>query len=538
MKSRTYILLAIAPLLIASCSGETSLSVDVDALKAFTPTYEAGDDKNVGSPTTDSNGNVIFDFYSLSDFHGAVIADEDEGQIGLSRLATYLDTKRESNPGGTVVLAVGDMYQGSADSNLTYGNVVTYGMNVIQFDAMVLGNHEFDWGVEWIIDNENRADFPFLAANLVLEDTDQNPDFVSPYIILERGDYKVGVIGTIGENIINTILASAIADYDFLEEVTIVDNLAAELKTYYDCDVVVWATHNGTSSLTSKAANRISNVDAIFTSHTHTTTETSIYDSNSREIPVVETANYGEAVAHVQLALDPISGDVSFTTYEVDSSLFDTDPATNSVIDSIYDQYAENFINDFKNITVGKINSDFSITSLANYAVKAMYDAVEENFEALELNGDYELMASFHNVNGGVRTTLSKGTLIYGDVYQAFPFDNEIVVLEVRGTHLATYLSNSASNNAIYHDEGLTSDSFEATRSSRYYIITTDYLSSGSGSNRYLNYEDIVYTKLNVREVVVEAMMSDSGVGSLGCATKSIKPSNYSSSSSASFAYL
>ena len=111
--------------------------------------------------------NVYFDFYELSDFHGATTYGEGS-QLGISKLASYFDDKRTENPGGSIILAGGDMWQGTADSNITRGNLVTYAMCEIGFDSMTLGNHEFDWTDTWIKNNKNRANFPFLCATSLI----------------------------------------------------------------------------------------------------------------------------------------------------------------------------------------------------------------------------------------------------------------------------------------------------------------------------------------------------------------------------------
>lgn len=512
-KTKLLSLALIAPLLF-SCNADNT--INVEELKAFTPTYVQPENKNTGDPVINENGQVVFDFYEISDFHGAVVDDIDSNQPGLAMLGNYFDQVRANNTGGTILLAGGDMYQGSADSNLTYGNLVTYGMNVIQFDAMTIGNHEFDWGVEWIEDNANRATFPFLAANVTLKGTTTNPDFVSPYTIVTRGDYRIGIIGTIGENIKNTILASAIADFDFLDEVEIVDNIAEELRTDEDCDIVVWTTHNDYGNITQKLTSTVPNVDAIFAAHSHTNYSSSI---TSKDIPIVETTNYGEAVAHIRLLLNPTTGEVTYKTCETTNVLSSAYMLTkDATIDSIYSQYASKFIDPYKNKVVGSLADDFSITELANFACKTMVDTINNDAQYA-----YDIVAGFHNRNGGVRKELAAGTLTFGQVYECFPFDNEIVILKVLGSDLARYLQ-AGGNYSFYRLIELS----QIDRSASYYIVTTDFLSSGT--NPYTSYQEIIYTKMNVRDVVVDEMKSLSGVTSIGCSTSSISDDDYSGS--------
>ena len=511
MRRLGFVSLAILPLLLLSCS-KNNLEIDVEALKAFTPVIPSINDKNVGDPKLDDNGDVIFDIYALSDFHGAITADEESGRIGLSRLSTYFDQKRTLNPGGTILLSIGDMFQGSVDSNLTYGNSITYAMNLMQFDAFTLGNHEFDWGEEWIIDNVNRASFPFLGANVVQKDTSILPSYLKEYTIISRGDYNIGIIGTIGDNIRNTIYEGVIANLDFLSEIEIVDNLAEDLRNSQDCDIVLWCSHNGYDSIQNKVATLMPNVDAIFSAHTHVNYNGYVSDDN---IPLAETTNYGEAIAHIQLKLDPETNDVSCLINENDQNLFLTASNEDPNVTSLINQYAEKFVDPYKNIKIGKLASDFSINELANFACKSMLDRINSDY-----GDEFNVVASFHNRNGGVRVSLKEGDLTFGQLYEAFPFDNELVVLDVDGATLRRYL-DAGGNNSMYRLINYADIDNQAT----YQIVTTDFLASGS--NTYTSYDDIYYTKLNVRDVVMDNIMTLCSVNSLGCSSKALNADDY-----------
>ena len=120
MKINKLSLFLLLPLLV-SCGGGAATG----DIEAYTPNLPEFKDKNVGAIKTDGTYDYL-DIYELSDFHGAVQYNAQEKQIGLARLGSYFDKKREANPGGTVILSGGDMWQGSADSNLTRGNLVTY----------------------------------------------------------------------------------------------------------------------------------------------------------------------------------------------------------------------------------------------------------------------------------------------------------------------------------------------------------------------------------------------------------------------------
>ena len=100
----------------------------------------------------------------ISDFHGAL---EESGKFpGFAKLGGHLREQYNKNPQGTLIQRGGDMFQGSLLSTVSQGRPVLAAMNYTGFDAMTIGNHEFDWGVKFLQELASQADFPFLAANL------------------------------------------------------------------------------------------------------------------------------------------------------------------------------------------------------------------------------------------------------------------------------------------------------------------------------------------------------------------------------------
>ena len=118
---------------------------------------------------------VYLDLFAVNDLHGKIFDTSD--QPGVDELTTYL--KGYAANGNSVVLSSGDMWQGSSESNLIKGNMMTEWMNELNFVSMTLGNHEFDWGEEKISDNLAIADFPFLAINVRKRSTGEIADYFS-----------------------------------------------------------------------------------------------------------------------------------------------------------------------------------------------------------------------------------------------------------------------------------------------------------------------------------------------------------------------
>lgn len=506
MKKKILGLLLILPLVSACGSNEGTNTPIAD----YVPTLPEIKDKKSGAILSDAD-HVYFDFYEMSDFHGATEYSKDDNRLGIERLSSYFDAKRASNVGGTILLSGGDMWQGSADSNLTRGQLVTYSMNVMNFDAMTMGNHEFDWTDTYIKSNLERANFPFLAANIVKEDGTL-PEYLKASTILTRGDYKIGIVGTIGDDIKNTILASAVAGLDFKDEVSTVQAESAKLREA-GCDIVVWSSHNDIEELKDKVNDKELGVNLIFGGHTHTTMTDEV-----NGIPMLESRDLGRSIPHAQLKINKTTKEVSVVEgWGCDENPTATDYAPDADITMIYDQYKKDYIDPIKHEYVCKADGDLGTEQLGNLAVEAMFNNVKASFP------DYAVRASFTNLNGGVRAEIKAGKIYYGDVYTTFPFDNEVVICQVKGKALKNFINNT-SNVARYQDvlkyENL-GDNEDC------YMITTDFLATNASFFKG-KCTIVLYTKIMLRDAASDAMKQ----------MKTVKADNYKTSAKAEFQKL
>ena len=139
---------------------------------------------------------VYVDFYSINDLHGKFV--DSDTQPGVDELTTYLKNMREKDD-YAFFLSAGDMWQGSSESNMTKGLIMTEWMNELDFVAMALGNHEYDWGEEYIEKNAELAEFPFLAINIYDRETNELADYCEASVVVEAGDVQIGIIGAMGD---------------------------------------------------------------------------------------------------------------------------------------------------------------------------------------------------------------------------------------------------------------------------------------------------------------------------------------------------
>ena len=461
-------------------------TVDVESIKINLPALPSG--RNSGAPRS-SDGYDYIDLYELSDFHGAVNYEPDHSSgtyVGLSKLATYFEGKRALNPGGTVILSTGDMFQGSAESNLTRGYMVNYSMQYMGFDAMALGNHEFDWTDSWLKKNAelkyNTSTIPYLGANILKDGA--TPDFLRKSTIITRGDYKIGVIGVIGNELETTIMKSCLEGYEFVKYAPIVEAEAQILRNDMDCNAVVLLAHEAADKiepLTSYC------VDAVFGGHAHKDIPSSAAGATA---PSLSTKNYGQSVAHITLKFDSATKEIVHggATSEIEQMVnVASGLKEDANINNIMGQYAES-IDKIKNIKLGRATEELSHEkALKNICTTKMHEAAVASASSLNIDSN-KIIAAYHNINGGIRDDIAKGKITYGSVYKAFPFDNEIVLMKVSGRDFISYCKQ-LNNLAIYR-------TFESKASLNenedYYIVLTDFLAFSEYFQDFkLNGEDI-----------------------------------------------
>ena len=148
----------------------------------------------------DPNHNINqIDIFELNDTHGAYW--DDESIVGISRVATVIKNN-SSDAYGVVKIANGDMLQGTAFSNMLLGEPAIAALNEMNFDAFVIGNHEFDWGIDNLSVYKDgnplngELECPFLGAN-IRNRYGERPDWIEPYTVVEKGNVKVVIIGII-----------------------------------------------------------------------------------------------------------------------------------------------------------------------------------------------------------------------------------------------------------------------------------------------------------------------------------------------------
>ena len=161
---------------------------------------------------------------------------------GIAQLATLIEQFRASEE-NVFLFDSGDIFTGVL-AKLTQGEVSFELMNTMGYDAMAIGNHEFEYGWEVLARQKHRVPFPVLGANLFYKGTDIH--FAQPYSIIERDGVRIGVIGILGQDAATALNPPNIAGLEVRDPKLVVPDFVKLLRP--DVDLVVLLTHQGNTA--------------------------------------------------------------------------------------------------------------------------------------------------------------------------------------------------------------------------------------------------------------------------------------------------
>ena len=437
-------------------------------------------------------------FYALNDFHGAFLYDEENEQTGLSRIGEFLINQKENDPENTFIISSGDMFQGGAESNITHGEVVIEAMNEIGFDSMTIGNHEFDWGEETLKEMASKMDFPLLGINVFYEEEGNEnissltrPSYIFPSTIVKKEGIKVGIIGSIMQNIDDSIIATIADDFYFSYSLDLIREEATRLKNEENCDIVVLSTHDGSYRTYEDLSDVI---DAVFLGHDHNRVEGK-YDNG---VPYVEGLNYGTYLSHISLDLTLQNNHYEVISSDVNNiDTFSTFLTNSPQIDSIYEKF-EDIIVPIRDEVLFTFETSISKRNFGKYIAQSLLDYSQDILDV-----DFDISMGAINSGGGVRDTVAKGEFAYGDLIKVYPFENALCILKVNPSdYVRIYQNASGLYKAFENDLGspiVNDDGYS-------YIATVDYVAYQAS---YPKIEILEYPSILCRDIVANNLKTN-----------------------------
>lgn len=378
--------------------------------------------------TTAFAKEITLDIYSVNDFHGAL--EKTDKNIGIAELAGFLKVKTQANKENILLLSAGDMFTGTLDSGLSKGEFVVDCMNKMGFDAMAIGNHEFDWGLATLNTRIKQAKFPVLAANIWYKDSKKPLAHVKPYIILEKAGLKIGVIGIATPQTAYTANPKIVQDLVFANASLVVQNVVKDLQNKVDLIIVL--SHLGSlqdaqNNISDEAYDLAENVEGVATivsGHTHKKVSGKV-----NNIPIVQADWAGRAVGHIKLVYDTTSKEVVRSFVEV-ISLEPNHQLSDKDIAQAFEKYHNNII-PLKNKIVGNLKNrlahdKMTFSPLGKYITSKLREHTSSDIAIL--------------TGGNIRSSLEAGAITYGMIFNAFPFDNSVCTVEMTGEQILRLL--------------------------------------------------------------------------------------------------
>ena len=379
--------------------------------------------------------------YHINDVHSHLTPTKDSATKkyygGAARLKTLLNKASRNE---SIVMAAGDLVQGTLFYNFFHGAADIETFNAVGLDALCLGNHEFDGGVNALYDYYSKASFPLVAANINFKTNPSAAALVKPYTIIEKNGLKIAVIG-IDTPQITSDNPKLLNDITISEPALILKQYAVELRS--GVDLIIALTHIGyTEDL--KLASEIEGVDIIIGGHSHTEVPVpAAVKNNGGVCMVAQTGAYLKYLGNLNLKVCPRgsllpgapryiyeSGGLTYIGEDITP-----DPAVESIVKVYEDQIGKSVKIVFAS-TANVLNGNMADNRKSETNMGNLFADAIKNLT----NADIAL------INGGnFRESITGPDITYENIYTAAPYDNPVVTIELSGAELIEDLKMTAS---------------------------------------------------------------------------------------------
>ncbi|MDT7541296.1 MAG: 2,3-cyclic-nucleotide 2-phosphodiesterase / 3-nucleotidase [Acidobacteriota bacterium] len=393
--------------------------------------------------TTDLHGNVLpVDYYTNK-----------PDARGLAKAATIIRAARKENPQGTLLLDSGDTIQGTPleyvhnKMNNAPADPMMLAMNALSYDAMAVGNHEYNFGLKVLEKARHEAHFPWLSANTYKKGTSDTA--YQPYIIKELNGVRVGVLGLTTPGIPTWENKENYAGLEFREPVAEAKKWVEILRTKEKVDLVVVAMHMGLEEDVRTGevspgqapheneavaiAEQVKGIDVILLGHTHR----EVSDLIINGVLLTQANAWGRHVARADVYLEKdekgrwrVAAKSSRTIQITDRTEVDAEIAK---LAEPYDRETQAWLSRVIGESPAELSADqgsFRDTAILDLVQRVQMDAGK---------ADVSMVANFNP-----RARLPKGAITVRDIAGLYIYENTLVVIEVTGQQLKDALEHSA----------------------------------------------------------------------------------------------
>lgn len=393
-----------------------------------------------------------------SDIHGHILPtnyrDEEEQDCGLAKLSTIIKNKR-SEKDNVFLIDNGDIVQGTP---LTYYNArfrkgeenpVAKVLNYLQYDAVVFGNHEFNYGLDYLKNIVNQSNFPWLSANIV-GDENNEPAFGCPYIIKELSGVKVAVLGMTTAFVPNWENQENIIGLKFQDVMDRAQDWIDYIHELEKPDIFIVSYHGGferdlqtgipTENLTGEnqayqLCHALNGMDVLITGHQHR-----LLSGTVNGVTVIQPGNKGEVLGEIDIELERTDAQWSITSRAVRfSQVSGDDEADLKVVELVADD--EKQTQQWLDQSIGTVNGDMRVTDPMQ--IRMQDHSITEFINTVQMEAagvDISCTALFDNNSPGLKEKVTMR-----DIVANYIFPNTLKVLRITGLDLREALEKSAS---------------------------------------------------------------------------------------------
>ncbi|CAG9559138.1 unnamed protein product [Danaus chrysippus] len=413
----------------------------------------------LGVACAQNNGSYELNIIHFNDFH----AHFDEIALngascnpavgdcigGFSRLYTAIRQARQLSP-DSLVLNGGDTFQGTIWYNFLRWNVSQHFMNLIPHDAHVLGNHEFDHGVDGLLPYLERLNAPMLGANVNTTFEPELAKYVKNHIVVERRGRKIGIIG-----ILLRTFSAPIGNVIMEDELEAVNREAAILSRQ-GVDIIIVLSHVGYASDMRLASRMSPEVDIIVGAHSHSFLNNGEGPDGSRpvgEYPSIVTQENGHRILVVQAsAYTRYLGEIKlFFNSEGKIESWSGQPiylGTSVIKDPQMELLLEPWRREVR--AIGDEVLGQAVTSLRRGCYRQecnlgswLCDGLLEQVMSRASDGAWGYAHVCMMNAGGIRNQINPGAITTEALLMAMPFENIVQVYDLRGEYLLQALEFS-----------------------------------------------------------------------------------------------
>ena len=383
-------------------------------------------------------------FEPISQYDGPCAAEDNAaGECfgGIARMITAIGEARGRAGDNVILIDAGDQFQGSLFYTQYKGDLAAEFMTQLGYDAMAVGNHEFDDGPEGLSDFLDQVEFPVLSANIDVSQNNSLAGKVGKSTVLEVGGERIGIVSVLAEDTPETsspgdsVIFSPIVDASQAE----IDALTAD-----GVNKIILLTHVGLPA-DRRLAEELTGVDVIVGGHSHTllsnTDENAAgtYPTVVNDVPIVQAYAYSKYLGELSVTFDDEGNVVSATG---DPILLD---ATVAEDQAAVDRVAElaGPLEELRNKVVAETSEEIvGAREECRARECAMGSLIADAM--LARVADQGVQVAIQN-GGGIRASIDAGEVTMGEVLTVLPFQNTLSTFEITGETLKAALENGVS---------------------------------------------------------------------------------------------